>query len=114
MKHALALAAKFTFTTLLLAVFLPPFTGVKPLQAMNIAVFVTLINYVLVDLIVLPRAGNVIAVITEGILSIFIIQSAGTYLPAVRGHFLTIVTLAVVLAGIEWFFHKYIRFWVIS
>ncbi|MHB1127012.1 MAG: DUF2512 family protein [Bacillota bacterium] len=114
MKHALALGAKFTFTALLLAVFLPPFTGISPLQGMNIALMITVVNYFLIDLAVLPRAGNVTAVIAEAATIFIIIQGAGMYLPEIRGHFVALFTLAVVLAGIEWFFHKYLRFWVIS
>jgi hypothetical protein len=108
-KHLTALVIKFIVIGLVSVIILPIFGRFTSGQAILTALVLTLIAYFFGDLGILPRYGNVTAVIVDVITAALVIGVADW---AVNG-FITlnatgwILALALLAVG-EWFFHRYL------
>jgi hypothetical protein len=82
------------------------------------AIAVTIINYFIGDLIILPSFGNIVASIAEGLMSaitaLLISLLAGSFKPnnqiadIFRTNLFTLVFFAIVIGVVEYFFHIYL------
>ncbi|NPV70133.1 MAG: DUF2512 family protein [Firmicutes bacterium] len=83
--------------------------GFNPLdQIVLLAVVGTIVNYVLGDLMVLPRYGNLVASVGDGVLAAVVAYLVDLFLPAFRTNFLSLVLFGVLVAIAEYVFHQYL------
>lgn len=108
MRHISALVIKYLMTAIVLAIILPLAGRASFGAALLAAVFVTAIDYLAGDLIVLPYFGNGWAVFADIILATATLWAVQFYLPAMNVSFLGALVAAAVLAMGEWFFHFYV------
>lgn len=108
-KHLTALVIKFIVIGLVSVIILPIFGRFTSGQAVMAALVLTLIAYFFGDLGILPRYGNVTAVIVDVITAALVIGVADW---AVNGAITLnaagwVLALALLAVG-EWFFHRYL------
>ncbi len=108
-KHATALAVKFIVIGLISVIILPIFSQITTGQAVGIALVLTLIAYFLADLVIVPRYGNITAVVADVIIAALVIGIAdwsvnGVITLSPAGW---VLVLAILGVG-EWFLHKYL------
>lgn len=68
----------------------------------------TVINYLIGDLFILPRFGNIIASVIDGILGGAIAWMVLAYLPVTYSYQMTVYLFAIVVSACEFFFHLYL------
>ncbi|MHB1154282.1 MAG: DUF2512 family protein [Eubacteriales bacterium] len=107
-KHLSAIIIKFLLTAIVLEIILTLTTQLGFTQILIISVSVTLLAYLIGDLLILPVTNNIIATIADIGLSLVVIL-----LFNYRNDFETIefsdaLICAVVIGVCEWFFHKYV------
>ena len=108
-KHLTALVIKFIVIGLVSVIILPIFGRFSSGQAVLTALVLTLIAYLFGDLGVLPRYGNVTAVIVDAITAALVIGVADWTFNGVITLNATGWVLALVLLAVgEWFFHRYL------
>ena len=108
MKHSSALLIKFLMVTVALEIILNMLTDLTFTDILYIAIAVTLLAYIIGDLIVLPASNNTVATIVDGVIALTIIYTSN-YLWDVRYiSFYDALVAAAVLGVGEWFFHKYV------
>jgi len=73
-----------------------------------IAVVAAGVNYVVGDLMVLPKYGNAIAAAGDGIMGAVAAYILDLLIPAVRTGFGSLALFAVLVAVGEFFFHRYL------
>jgi uncharacterized membrane protein len=107
-KHFNAIITKFFLIVSVFGILLPPAAGITTSTAVAAAVAVTLVSYVIADLMILPRYGNRIAVAADVVLALLISSEAAWVLED-AGITPVAMTLAVLLIGLgEWYYHKYL------
>ncbi|MFZ5642056.1 MAG: DUF2512 family protein [Bacillota bacterium] len=74
-----------------------------------LAVAVTALNYFLGDLFILPRFGNIVAAVSDGILGAITAAIIAAFVPDFRVTLATLALFAILLAIGEFFLHKYLR-----
>ncbi len=109
-KHLTSLLVKFIMIGLISVIILPLFAQINSGQAILIAVVLTVVAYLLGDLMVLPRYGNTTATVLDAVLAAVVIGLSDwmingfvTLTPAGWVLFLGILAIG------EWFFHKYLK-----
>ncbi|HEX3076539.1 MAG TPA: DUF2512 family protein [Lachnospiraceae bacterium] len=108
MRHLIALAIKYVMITLVLWVVLGIFSELLFTDILVISLVVTILAYIIGDLLILPMSNNTIATISDVGLSLVTILIV-TYLWIVADVTFLGVLIASVCIGVgEWFFHKYI------
>ncbi|KKB42612.1 DUF2512 family protein [Bacillus thermotolerans] len=110
MRHLTAILIKFVAITavLYLALELVMDGGVF-VDALIMGAIVTVVSYVLGDLMVLPAAGNSVAVFGDIILSAILVWVLGMVFNNAAGIFVNALVISVVFAIAEWFFHIYMN-----
>lgn len=73
-----------------------------------VAVLITAINYLLGDLLILPKAGNLVAAIADGLLAAVIVYIMSVLISGFLTPVGTLITFAIILAIGEFFFHIYL------
>jgi hypothetical protein len=73
-----------------------------------LAFIVTIINYVIGDLILLRKAGNVIAAITDGIIAGLTAYVLDILVVRFDTNFVTILIFSAIIVVAEYFFHQYL------
>lgn len=107
MKHIVAFTMKFIMALVLLEITLSLMTALTVVQILLIALAVTLVSYVMIDMLVLAFSNNIVATLCEAILAFLTIYVVSYW---ISHHFTavgTAVASAVILAAAGWFFHKY-------
>lgn len=112
MKYFTAVLSKFLLTFMILGLVLGLFSNLTVRDILLIAVILTSVAYLLVDVIILPRFGNAIAIYIDTILSITILYILNYYYPFGSIGAMAAITSAMLLDIVEMFFHKYIAFYV--
>ncbi|MHC1684542.1 MAG: DUF2512 family protein [Clostridiaceae bacterium] len=107
MKHVWALISKFILVAIILSLILSSMTDLSLTEILSISLAVTVLAYIVGDLIILPISNNTIATIADAVLSLVVIYSYNYIYTDRVISFNTAVTAAVVLGVGEWFFHKY-------
>ncbi|MDD4238439.1 MAG: DUF2512 family protein [Desulfotomaculaceae bacterium] len=107
-RHATALLIKLIMVAIISVVLLPLFSRITAVQALGIAVVLTLVAYLVGDLWILHRYGNISATIADVVLAALVIGLADQMLNYTMTITVTgwVVVLALIGFG-EWFFHKY-------
>lgn len=110
MEHIKALVIKFVLFTIVLFVVFGLFYAVDFGDVLGLSLLATAIAYVLGDLIILPRYGNLTATIGDFIIAFLTIWLFGA---AFIENAVPIVGAALIAAAIlacgEYFYHSYIR-----
>jgi hypothetical protein len=108
MKTTIALIIKFIVTMAAAWIAFMMFGQVAFWTVAVIALAGTILNYLIGDLLVLPRFGNVIASILDGILGGAIAWMILAYTPVTYTYMTSIYIFAVIVAVAEFFFHMYL------
>lgn len=69
----------------------------------------TVLNYLLGDLVVLPKYGNVAASVGDGLLAALTAYVFDLLIPAFDTSFASLALFAILVAVAEYFFHDYLR-----
>ncbi|CUB13111.1 hypothetical protein BN2127_JRS1_04787 [Bacillus cereus] len=112
MKHIVALLIKYTAITAVLLIILGIFQDISIPRVLLISLFLTGAAYLIGDLFVLPKYGNMIATMADFGLSFFgiwFLASLFTDLDATRNIGLSSFIAALIIGGIEVFFHIYMQ-----
>ncbi|MCH4569848.1 YndM family protein [Bacillus sp. ES1-5] len=112
MKHIVALLIKYTAITAVLLTLLGIFQGISIPRVLLISLFLTGAAYLIGDLFILPKYGNMIATIADFGLSFFgiwLLTSLFTDLDATRNIGLSSFIAALIIGGTEIFFHIYMK-----
>ncbi|MCR6786927.1 MULTISPECIES: YndM family protein [Bacillus cereus group] len=112
MKHFVALLIKYTAVTAVLLVILGIFQGISIPRVLLISLFLTGAAYLIGDLFLLPKYGNMIATIADFGLSFFgiwLLTSLFTNLDSTRNIGFSSFLAALIIGGIEVFFHIYMQ-----
>ncbi|MBC2722776.1 DUF2512 family protein [Desulfosporosinus sp.] len=109
MRHLSALLAKLVMVTLVLYVILGLFSGLSFTSVLFLSSILVIGSYLIGDLLILPSTGNLVATLADFVLVFALVWGLGRYyygpviswyMPALYSSFL--------VAGGEWFFHKYL------
>ncbi|HDR7904013.1 hypothetical protein COM66_27640 [Bacillus cereus] len=112
MKHIVALLIKYTAITAVLLIMLSIFQGISIPRVLLISLFLTGTAYLIGDLFILPKYGNGIATMADFGLSFFeiwLLTSLFTNLDATHNIGFTSFLAALIIGGIEVFFHIYMQ-----
>ncbi|PFB78636.1 DUF2512 domain-containing protein [Bacillus thuringiensis] len=112
MKHIVALLIKYTAITAVLLIVLSIFQGISIPRVLLISLFLTGAAYLIGDLFILPKYGNMIATMADFGLSFFgtwLLTSLFTNLDATRNIGLSSFIAALIIGGTEVFFHIYMK-----
>ncbi|XLG19498.1 YndM family protein [Bacillus cereus] len=112
MKHIVALLIKYTAITAVLLIMLSIFQGISIPKVLLISLFLTGTAYLIGDLFILPKYGNGIATMADFGLSFFgiwLLTSLFTNLDATHNIGFTSFLAALIIGGIEVFFHIYMQ-----
>ena len=107
MKHVYALLVKFAVITIVLEIILGFLTNLNFLQILYVALTVTLIAYIVSDLLILPVYNTTIGTLSDALFTVFIIY---IYNFIWTGTIITLTTALIAGACVglvEWFFYKY-------
>jgi hypothetical protein len=108
MEHVRALILKVLMIGVITMLVLSLFRGIRPADSIAIAIVITLVAYVLGDLLILPAYGNIAASVSNGLIAFLIAwltPFVTTNIPVTFGNALVVG----ILVGVgEWFFHKYV------
>lgn len=108
-KTLSALVIKFGMTFLVTWIVFGLF-GRNPLDFIFIvAVLGTGLNYVLGDLLILPRFGNVISSIGDGLMGALTALVVASFSILYRTNFFSLTLFAILLAVGEYYFHQYLK-----
>lgn len=112
MKHIVALLIKYTAITAVLLIILGIFQDISIPRILLISLLLTGTAYLIGDLFILPKYGNMIATIADFGLSFFgiwLLTSFFTDLDATRNIGFSSFIAALIIGGIEVFFHIYMQ-----
>ncbi|PEI80537.1 hypothetical protein CN572_17460 [Bacillus wiedmannii] len=112
MKHIVALLIKYTAITAVLLMVLGIFQGISIPRVLLISLFLTGAAYLIGDLFILPKYGNMIATMADFGLSFFgiwLLTSLFTNLDATRNIGLSSFLATLIIGGMEVFFHIYMK-----
>ncbi|WP_142327678.1 MULTISPECIES: YndM family protein [Bacillus] len=112
MKHIVALLIKYTAITAVLLIMLSIFQSISMPRVLLISLFLTGAAYLIGDLFILPKYGNMIATMADFGLSFFgtwLLTSLFTNLDATRNIGLSSFIAALIIGGTEVFFHIYMK-----
>ncbi|WP_157796177.1 DUF2512 family protein [Bacillus xiapuensis] len=109
MRHLTAIIMKFVAVSVILYVGFSVVAEANIAEVLLMSAVVTIISYVLGDLMVLPFSGNSIAVLSDIVLSAFVLWGLGYVLDNIMASFVNAMVFSVFLAIGEWFFHIYMQ-----
>ncbi|ADL52876.1 DUF2512 family protein [Clostridium cellulovorans] len=108
MKHVRALLMKFAMTAIGLEIVVYLFSDLAFTDILYMSAFITIISYVIGDLLILPSTNNTIATIADAVLALAIIYAFDSLWGTMTISLLDALMSAALIAIGEWFFHKYI------
>src|SRR5689334_3868703 len=112
MKHIVALLIKYTAITAVLLIILGIFQGISIPRVLLISLFLTGAAYLIGDLFILPKYGNMIATIADVGLSFFgvwLLAYLFTNLDSTHNIGFSSFLAALIIGGVEVFFHIYMK-----
>ncbi|PEA29325.1 hypothetical protein COL81_22720 [Bacillus toyonensis] len=112
MKHIVALLIKYTAITAILLIILGIFQDISIPRILLISLLLTGAAYLIGDLFILPKYGNMIATIADFGLTFFgiwLLTSLFTDLDSTRNIGFSSFIAALIIGGIEVFFHIYMQ-----
>lgn len=108
MKHLTALLIKWAYIEAIVLAVLIPTTDAGAGQATVVALATTLLLYAAGDLMVLPTLGNISAVMGDAGLALLTVWAAPLYSGVMEVGFVTALTIAAIIAAVEYIFHQYL------
>lgn len=107
-KHFNAMVTKFLLLVTVLGLFLPPLGKVLTTTAVIAAIIITLVAYIIADLLVLPQYGNRAAVVADALLTMMVTWEMALLLEDVQVPILVLLLLALFVGLGEWYYHRYL------
>lgn len=108
MKHVWALIIKYIVVSVILEAVLLPMSRMTFGEILFMGLVVTIVAYLIGDLVILRKSNNITASICDVVLAFLVIYPLNFYWYR-RGVNLPTALVASVIIGIgEWFFHKYL------
>lgn len=107
MKHITALLVKFLMVAVVLEIILSLFTNLTFGNILYISAAVTILAYIVGDLLILPASNNTIATIADIFLALATIYAFNFWGNNRYISFTSSLISAIVIGLGEWFFHKY-------
>ncbi|MED4455683.1 DUF2512 family protein [Metabacillus fastidiosus] len=117
MNHVKALLIKLVMITLVLGIILTGIFNREFSDTLWISVILTILAYVLGDLLIFRKAGddsdhtkrNIIATLSDAILTFVVVYFMGQDIFVGDGDLIRAALLSAIVVGLgEWFFHKYL------
>lgn len=88
---------------------LPMFSTLSIAEAISIGIVLTFVSYIVGDLLVLPRYGNLVAVGVDVVTAAVVIWGM-TWILGQPGIMITgLLITAIVIGAVEWFFHGFVN-----
>jgi hypothetical protein len=109
MKHMTALLIKFVMISVILEIALNLMTNLTFGDTLYIAAIVTILAYIIGDLLILPTTNNTVATVADAVLALATIYTFNFIWGVRYISFLDALIAAAVLGLGEWFFHKYVE-----
>lgn len=103
------LLIKFSFITVVAFAALTLYGGMDWRWAMTAALDVTLISYLLGDLIIYRRYGNLPGLLSDALIAFVVVYSIDIILIEGTVNIWAFALFAVLVAFVEFFFHKYVE-----
>lgn len=108
MKHISALLIKFIMVAVVLELIFSMMTNLTLGNIIIISAAVTVLSYVIGDLLILPATNNSVATFADAGLSLFTVYMFNFLWNTREISFIDSLIAASVLGLGEWFFHKYV------
>jgi uncharacterized membrane protein len=108
MKHITALFIKYAMITVILGIVIAIFTEVRLSHILYISLGVTLLAYVIGDLLILPAANNTAATIADAGIALLLVYLSNFIWNVRLIPFWVALICGLLVAAGEWFFHKYV------
>jgi hypothetical protein len=108
MKHVYALLIKFVMVAVILEIILNAMTNLTFSDILYVSAAVTIVAYIVGDLLILPASNNTIATISDIVLSLITIYMFNFLWSTRYITFMDALVPAVIIGVCEWFFHKYL------
>lgn len=107
-KTTTALLIKFVMTFILAVIAFSSIADNRMQWPLLVAIFGTALNYLLGDLYILPKYGNIVASAGDGILAALTAYVIDLVVPAFRTTLTSLIVFAVLIAVGEYIFHRYL------
>lgn len=107
-KHVIALLIKFVMTTIVLEIVLSMSTNLTFTSILYISAAVTILAYIVGDLLILRATSNTVATVADVGLALVTIYMFNSLWNTRQISFADALVAAVVIGAGEWFFHKYV------
>ncbi|MEL4105273.1 DUF2512 family protein [Oscillospiraceae bacterium WX1] len=108
MKHLVAILFKFVIVLVLLEILLNLMTALTVGQIFMISLAVTVVGYIIVDLLILSHSNNMVATLCNAVLSFLTIYSFNFWSRYPSFSIGAAIFSAIILAVGDWFFHRYL------
>jgi hypothetical protein len=108
MRHIYAILIKFVMVTIILGIALSAMTDLTFNDILYVSATVTILAYVVGDLLILSITNNIVATIADAALALATIYAFNFILEQRNISFSDSLITALILGLGEWFFHKYV------
>lgn len=108
-KTATALIFKFFMTLILAAAVFMLLNNNSWFWILAVAIAATVLNYLVGDLYVLPKFGNIVAAAGDGIMAALVAYVTDLFTPLFQTTFASLAIFALLVGVGEYFFHQYLR-----
>jgi len=108
-KTATALIIKFAMTFVFAAIAFMTLNNNAWTWVLLVALVGTAINYWVGDLMVLPKYGNIVASLGDGVMALVVAYIVDLLVVPFRTGLTSLVVFGVLIAIGEYFFHQYLR-----
>ena len=105
-KHLIPIFIKYVMTAIVLEIVLLLFSDLKFINILGLALVLTLVAYIIGDMIILPTTNNAVATVADIGITLVVIYLFDYLWKVVHIPFFSSVIAAAMIGGGEWFFHK--------
>lgn len=105
-KHLVPIFIKFIMTAIVLEIVLLLFSDLNFGNILGVSLVLTLIAYIVGDMVILPATNNAVATIVDIGLTIAILYLIDYLWNEIRIPFFSSIVAGAMIGGGEWFFHK--------
>ena len=109
MKHVYAFIIKYLMVAVVLEVLMYLLTDLSFREILVVSLAVTLVSYLIGDLLILAVSNNFVATLSDMVLAILTIYVFNFVTNFGTVNFIDALVCAVVLAVVEWIFHRYME-----
>jgi hypothetical protein len=106
-KHVAAVIIKLIIITVILEILLNMLTDLTFSEILYVSAAVTILAYIIGDLLILPLSNNTVATIADIGLALFTIYAFNYLWNVWEISFIDALISAAAIGVAEWFFHKY-------